>query len=103
MFVLATELKKGWAFVSGLSEILSKSEQDGSKTFAVPELVEESLKFFGREKEFKEKHSAAFGFGYSAVDHKEGLRVLTGRRLGGMFECANSNNIQTEKIEFALF
>lgn len=89
MSQLAEELKEqGWAFVSGISVVAStRWAPDDRRTpliFPVGELVEESLKFFAQEKEFKEKHSASFGFGYSAVDHKEGLRVLTGPRLDGM-------------------
>lgn len=35
-------------------------------------------KFFAESAESKSRYEAPFGYGYSAVDHKEGLRFLTG-------------------------
>jgi len=41
--------------------------------------------FFSLSPEQKQPHTGPYGFGYSAVDHKEGIRVLTGSRLAQDF------------------
>jgi len=66
---MVADLKRnGWCFVRG--------EQPAFAEFA-------SLlpSFFSLSPEQKQLHTGPYGFGYSAVDHKEGIRVLTGNRL----------------------
>jgi len=60
--------KNGWCFI--------QFQQDDLVDFA-----KKLPKFFSLSPEEKRKHTGPYGFGYSAVDHKEGIRVLTGDRL----------------------
>lgn len=54
------------------------------KDYPVDDLIHKLKKFF-KDPE-KTSYSGTFGFGYSAVDHKEGFRILTGKRMKGKLE-----------------
>jgi len=60
---------KGWCFV----KLPPK--------FPYSEIEKQLAPFFSKSEEYKAKHSGPYGFGYSEVPHKEGLRLLTGNRL----------------------
>jgi len=67
---MAEELReKGWCFVRLSDDLCTK------------ELSENLEKFFAKDAQDKNRYSAEHGFGYSEVDHKEGLKVLTGWRF----------------------
>jgi hypothetical protein len=70
--LLRSELEKnGWCFVL-LSPELVKMQKNLLSSFS---------EFFGLAEGVKKRSSGAYGFGYSAVPHKEGVRILTGERL----------------------
>jgi len=63
--------EKGWCFVK-LPEKFPFA--------ALAELTQQVEHFFSLDEKTKQLHSGPFGFGYSSLDHKEGIRVLTGLR-----------------------
>jgi len=60
--------RNGWCFISYENEVLIK-------------FMTELSSFFSLSPEAKQKYAGPHGFGYSLVDHKEGIRVLTGQKL----------------------
>lgn len=63
---------RGWCFVE-LDEVLRCDA-----------LVRGLGDFFAQDDATKRRYTAPFSYGYSRVDHKEGLRLLTGSRLARM-------------------
>jgi len=71
---MVNDLKNnGWCFI--------RIEHPPPQQSILEQLAEGLPKLFSLSPEEKQKHSAPHGYGYSMVDHKEGLRVLTGERL----------------------
>ncbi len=71
--------EQGWCFVEFESSLDEWGHSE--RPVNITEPVDHLKQFFQQSSSEKQKCSAPFGFGYSSVDHKEGLRVLTGRRL----------------------
>ena len=66
---------KGWGFL----------EMDQDLVDLIPPMTKAITSFFNKDAEEKKAHQGPYGFGYSQVDHKEGLRILTGWRFSGTF------------------
>jgi hypothetical protein len=75
--IIRSDLEKnGWMFVQLPTSITEKHNA----------LLNQFSEFFGKKSEEKNKLIGPYGFGYSSVPHKEGVRYFTGNAIHTFFD-----------------